>query len=101
MQSLFTQNAVVSAAQKYEKSEYTLPVFSTATHSFAAPAQVLLRWATQRGIAVIPKSNSLERLTENLKSDDFNLEESELKAISSLNINLRVSDYEHMLGAQS
>lgn len=56
----------------------------------AAPAQVLLRWATQRGIAVIPKSNSHERLVANLDCCSFNLSEAELKELNSLNINLRV-----------
>lgn len=55
-----------------------------------APAQVLLRWAIQRGMAVIPKSNSSDRLVQNLQSEDFELSEDDMKAISGLNINLRV-----------
>lgn len=57
----------------------------------AAPAQVLLRWATQRGIAVIPKSNDPERVKLNLRCDDFNLSEEEINRFNSLNIGLRVS----------
>jgi D-xylose reductase len=56
------------------------------------PAQVLLRWATQRNIAVIPKSNNIQRLTENLNSLGFDLTAEELKAISGLNANLRLND---------
>lgn len=56
----------------------------------AAPSQVLLRWATQRGIAVIPKSNKPQRIAENLLSTSFNLDESDIKEISSLNGNIRV-----------
>jgi len=56
------------------------------------PAQVLLRWATQRGIAVIPKSNSPERVVQNLNSVDFDLKEDEIKAISGLDKNLRFND---------
>ncbi|KAL5519152.1 hypothetical protein ACEPAH_835 [Sanghuangporus vaninii] len=56
------------------------------------PAQVILRWATQQGLAVIPKSNNHERLVANLKCNDFNLTEAEMKQISSLNINLRLND---------
>lgn len=59
-----------------------------------ATAQVLLRWATQRGIAVIPKSNSVDRLVSNLQCDSFDLKEEELTQISSLNMNLRVSPLE-------
>ncbi|KAK2460110.1 hypothetical protein APHAL10511_007876 [Amanita phalloides] len=56
------------------------------------PAQVLLRWATQRGIAVIPKSNNIERLAENLKCNSFDLDDDELAQIGSLNQNLRLND---------
>lgn len=41
-------------------------------------------------MAVIPKSNSHERLVENLDCVGFDLSEDDLKAISKLNINLRV-----------
>ena len=56
-----------------------------------APAQVLLRWALQRGLAVIPKSNSHDRLVQNLAVTHFDLPEEDIKALSALNINLRVS----------
>lgn len=41
-------------------------------------------------MAVIPKSNSEKRLVENLDCVGFDLSEEDLKAISKLNINLRV-----------
>ncbi|KAI6047924.1 NADP-dependent oxidoreductase domain-containing protein [Pisolithus marmoratus] len=56
------------------------------------PTQVLLRWATQRGIAVIPKSNNHGRMISNLQCNDFDLTEQELAAISSLNMNYRLND---------
>lgn len=56
------------------------------------PAQVLLRWATQRGIAVIPKSNNKERLVQNLQCTDFNLDTKEIEEISKLNFGLRFND---------
>ncbi|KAI6031482.1 NADP-dependent oxidoreductase domain-containing protein [Pisolithus microcarpus] len=56
------------------------------------PAQVLLRWATQRGIAVIPKSNDHGRLVSNLQCGGFDLTEEELAAISGLNMNYRLND---------
>jgi len=57
-----------------------------------APAQILLRWATQRGIAVIPKSNDHGRLVANLQCDSFNLTDSEIASLSALNINYRLND---------
>lgn len=57
-----------------------------------SPAQIILRWATQRKIAVIPKSNNVERLKQNLASASFDLTEAELKAVSALNIGLRFND---------
>ncbi|KAF2652698.1 Aldo/keto reductase [Lophiostoma macrostomum CBS 122681] len=52
-------------------------------------AQVLLRWATQRGLAVIPKSSSQGRLEQNLDVTDFDLSQSEIDEISGLDKNLR------------
>lgn len=54
-----------------------------------APAQVLLRWASQRGIAVIPKSNNHDRLVQNLKHTDFTLEEADIEKLTSLDQNAR------------
>lgn len=56
------------------------------------PAQVLLRWATQRGICVIPKSNNPKRLAQNLDCNSFDLTKKELDSISALNKGLRFND---------
>lgn len=56
------------------------------------PAQVLLRWATQRNIAVIPKSNQQTRLQQNLDVTDWDLTDQEMKDVSGLNKNLRFND---------
>jgi len=56
------------------------------------PAQVLLRWATQRGVAVIPKSNNVDRLKQNLEVTDFDLTDDEIKAVSALDKGLRFND---------
>jgi len=61
-------------------------------------AQVLLRWASQRGLAIIPKSNSHQRLLENLNSFDFNLDDAEIKAISSLDQGIRFNEPVDYLG---
>ena len=56
------------------------------------PAQILLRWATQRGIAVIPKSNNPNRLAQNLDVTNFDLAEEEIESISALDRGLRFND---------
>ena len=74
---LFEHDVITSIAKKHNKT----------------PAQILLRWATQRGIAVIPKSNSVERLKQNLEvADVFDLEEEEIQKIAALDIGLRFND---------
>ena len=60
--------------------------------SISAPANVLLRWATQRGVAVIPKSNSPARVKENFRASDFALTEEDIKQITSLDRGLRLND---------
>jgi len=52
-------------------------------------SQILLRWATQRGLAVIPKSNNQGRLQQNLECCAFDLSDSEIKEISALDKNLK------------
>ncbi|CAG8517797.1 607_t:CDS:2 [Funneliformis caledonium] len=56
------------------------------------PAQIVLKWAIQREIAVIPKSSNHDRLLENRNLFDFELTQEELHKISSLNRNLRFND---------
>lgn len=73
---LFDNDVVKKVADKHGKS----------------PAQVLLRWATQRGVAVIPKSNNQSRLAQNLDVCSFDLDKSELEAISGLDKGLRFND---------
>jgi 2,5-diketo-D-gluconate reductase A len=47
-------------------------------------AQVDLRWLTQRGVVVIPKSVRPERMRENLDNFDFELSDDEMKRIAAL-----------------
>ena len=48
------------------------------------PAQVMLRWAVQRGIPVIPKSVRRDRIAENAKVFDFTLGDDDLRALDAL-----------------
>ncbi|KAJ2826860.1 D-xylose reductase [Coemansia furcata] len=78
-------------------SEYTQllkhdVVAAIAAHYGKSPAQVLLRWAVDRGCAVIPKSSNPERLRQNLNVFDFALSANEVQRISALDRNLRLND---------
>ncbi|KAJ5865009.1 uncharacterized protein N7529_006925 [Penicillium soppii] len=73
-------------------------VVSIAERVHQSPSQVLLRWATQRGIVVIPRSTNIERMGLNLTSTAFDLEEGEIERISSLDVGLRFNDPMQFLG---
>ncbi|MSP32422.1 MAG: aldo/keto reductase [Pseudolabrys sp.] len=47
-------------------------------------AQVCLRWLTQQGIVVIPRTSKVERLEENLANVEFDLADAEMKEIAGL-----------------
>ena len=55
----------------------------------ASPAQVIIKWNTLRGTAVIPKSTNESRIIENLKSTGVNLEKEDLEKIASLDDHFR------------
>jgi D-xylose reductase len=82
---LFENEAVTKIAKKHNKK----------------PAQVLLRWATQRGLAVIPKSNTQARLAENLDVTSFDLTEEEIASISALDKGIRFNNPVDYLGKLS
>lgn len=65
---IFTNELLVSLSKKYNKSV----------------AQIILRWLTQRGIVVIPKSIRKERMAENLNIFDFNLSAEDIEQIKTL-----------------
>lgn len=54
-----------------------------------APAQVLLRWALQRGMSVIPKSVREDRMIQNSDLFDFELTAEDMVVLDGLNRSLR------------
>ncbi len=49
-----------------------------------SPAQVILRWNLQRGVAIIPGSSNPAHIKENISIFDFELSQEEMDRISSL-----------------
>ncbi|WCK55999.1 aldo/keto reductase [Aneurinibacillus sp. Ricciae_BoGa-3] len=66
--NIFQNEVLVSLAEKYYKSV----------------AQVILRWLTQRGVVVIPKSVHKERIIENFNIFDFELSQEDMETIATL-----------------
>lgn len=62
---LLENESIVSIGRKYQKT----------------PAQVILRWAIQNGVTVIPKAASENHLRQNIDLFDFELNEKELSLI--------------------
>ena len=48
-------------------------------------AQVLLKWALQKGCAIIPKSSKQNRIKQNIDLDSFEIDETDMQKMSSLN----------------
>ncbi|MED4169742.1 aldo/keto reductase [Priestia megaterium] len=65
---IFQNEVLVSIAEKHNKSV----------------AQVILRWLTQRGVVVIPKSVRKERIVENFNIFDFELSQEDMEKIATL-----------------
>jgi len=70
---LLEDPAILRIAQKYKKS----------------PAQILIRFHVQRGVAVIPKTIKPQRLAENLQVTNFTLSDSDMETLKALNRNFR------------
>jgi 2,5-diketo-D-gluconate reductase A len=61
------------------------PVLATIGAKYGkSPAQIVLRWNIELGLATIPRSSNEDRLAENLNLFDFALTSDEINAISAL-----------------
>lgn len=66
---------------------FTNPVLTEIGKKYGkTAAQVSLRWNTQRGVVIIPKSTHRERMEENLNIWDFTLSDEDMKAIAGLDL---------------
>lgn len=64
---IFTDPELVAIGEKYGKSA----------------AQIVLRWNTQRGVSILPKSVHTNRMEQNIDIWDFTLTDEEMEAVSS------------------
>ena len=68
------------------KGNVDLPEISELAGKYRkTPAQILLRWEIQSGYIVIPKSVHQERIFENADIFDFELDETDMSQLSSMN----------------
>lgn len=107
----FTQKELRKTLDKYDirlMSWYPLghgdkalinePVFARLGQKYGkTPAQVILRWHTQMGFAVIPGSKNVEHIRDNLNILDFTLTDEEMAEIAGLDKGER---YYHRTDAQ-
>ena len=68
-----------------DRSLQNEPIFAELGKKYGkTPAQVILRWHTQMGFAVIPGSRNVEHIRDNLNILDFTLTEEEMAQIAKL-----------------
>ena len=73
-----------------DKSLMEEPVFISLGKKYGkSPAQVILRWHTQMGFAVIPDSKNIDHIRDNLDIFDFSLTEWEMAEIGELDTGKR------------
>ena len=68
-----------------DKSLINEPLFAELGRKYAkTPAQIILRWHTQMGFAVIPGSRNVDHIRDNLNILDFTLNDEEMAEIAKL-----------------
>ena len=81
-----------------DKALINEPIFAKLGKKYGkSPAQVILRWHTQMGFAVIPGSKNVDHIRDNLNILDFTLTDAEMAEIAKLDKGVR---YYHRTDAQ-
>jgi diketogulonate reductase-like aldo/keto reductase len=89
---------LVAVARKYSKAEpqpaalrSRLPLLDRLSHhaETKSTAQILIRWALQHGLAVIPKSANQRRIFEDADIFDFEITAEDMHLLDGFNENLR------------
>ena len=81
-----------------DKSLMEEPLFADLGEKYGkSPAQIILRWHTQMGFAVIPGSKNVAHIKDNLDILDFTLTDDEMVEIAKLDKDMR---YYHRTDAQ-
>lgn len=81
-----------------DRSLINEPIFKALGEKYGkSPAQVILRWHTQMGFAVIPGSRNVDHIKDNLDIMDFSLTDEEMAEIAKLDKGER---YYHRTDAQ-
>ncbi|KAI9928665.1 NAD(P)H-dependent D-xylose reductase (XR) [Aspergillus wentii] len=79
------------AGKSTAATKYTSLLQHGLIQELQSTSQVLLRWVTQRGIAIISKSRDEERMRLNLDGE-WKLRDEEIERISSLDAGVRFND---------
>jgi diketogulonate reductase-like aldo/keto reductase len=74
--------------RKVKLTDSKLVLLSLKYHKTAA--QVLIRWALQKGLVTIPKSSNEDRIRENIDIFDFEISEKDISFLDSFHENLMV-----------
>lgn len=64
-------------------------ITTIAEYKKATPAQIILRWNLERGIAVIPKSVKAQRILENSQLYHFDFNQDDMDTLDSINTNAK------------
>ncbi len=73
-----------------DRSLINEPVFAKLAEKYGkSSAQIILRWHTQMGFAVIPGSKNVDHIRDNLDIMDFRLTDEEMAEIAKLNKGVR------------
>ena len=87
MKSLHVQPEAWGPMAEGKHGIFTHPVLTEIGQKYGkTAAQVALRWNTQRGVVIIPKSIHKERMEENFNIWDFTLSEEDMTAIAKLDL---------------